>query len=187
MKGIKQIIALGSVGLVSAALAIALVQPATGAAGDPKVWGVGTTKSIDDFTFGSFHTVLKKQVSTPGGFLSISSMIGIEDDCTDAVASNAMLRLRVDGKNVWRDSYAFEMSSECNTSVEDGVVGAPAVVKVGAGQHLVEVQLLESSGAANGLYIGGRSLTILFVADGAATQIPWPGDPMTVAPSRQNG
>jgi hypothetical protein len=45
---------------------------------------------------------------------------------------------------------------------------------------------LESTGATNGLYVEARSLTILYVADGAATPIPWPGDPMTVAPSRQN-
>jgi hypothetical protein len=187
MKGIKQIIALGSVGLVSAALAIALVQPATGAAGDPKVWGVGTTKSIDDFTFGSFHTVLKKQVSTPGGYLSINSMIGIEDDCTDVEPSEAQVRLRVDGKNVWKSPYAFEVSTDCDTATNSGVVGAPAVVQVGSGQHTVELQLLESTGATNGLYVEARSLTILYVADGAATPIPWPGDPMTVAPSRQNG
>lgn len=187
MKGIKQIMALGSVGLVSAALAIALVQPATGAAGDPKVWGVGTTKSIDDFTFGSFHTVLKKQVSTPGGFLSIASMIGIEDDCSDNEPSQAQMRLRVDGKNVWKDAYAFEMSSDCDATIGSGVVGAPAVVQVGSGQHTVELQLREESGATNGLYVMGRSLSILFVADGAATPIPWPSDPMTVAPSGQNG
>jgi len=181
MKGIRQIIALGSVGLVSAALAIALVQPATGAAGDPKVWGVGTTKALDDFTFSAFHTVLSKSVKTPSGFLSINSMLGIEDDCTDSVASHADLRLRVDGKNVWKDDFGFEMESDCDGFPQAGSVGTPAVVAVGSGTHTIEIQAKETTGAPNGLWIAGRSLTILYVADGTATPIPWPVTPPRTA------
>jgi len=184
MKGVRQLLAMASIGLVSAAIAVALVQPATGAAGDPKVWGVGTTKSLDDFTFSSFHTVLKKQVNTPGGYLSINSMIGIEDDCSDSEASNAQMRLRVDGKNVWKTEWAFEMDSDCNAPVpEYGTLGAPAVASSAVAPSTLASCRFASSAFAARAFTAPAALVATSAAAWLAAR-PWGGSTMKSASSR---
>jgi hypothetical protein len=178
------------VALAAAGGTAMLMSPATAAGGTPKAWGAGSTKTLNDFTSTAFTSILSKKINaSASGAITIVANVSMEDDCSLSGLGGLAVRLRVDGKAIWKDAAAYQLTPvECPTVVapqQDGtrIITGPltdtpsttltATVPVTAGNHAVELQAAE---LGTGSFIMGRGLSILYSPAGGGP-FPWPSQP----------
>jgi hypothetical protein len=135
---------------------------------DAQADGYATATHIDNFTSSTFTSIAEKTFRAPtAGYAVITATLSTESDDSLGGIGRLYYGLALDGTRLDASTYAHELSTDEANNVEGASGAVTEVVKVTKGFHTVDLVAEEG---ANGDYIEGRDITILFFGHGSASK-----------------
>jgi hypothetical protein len=138
---------------------------------DIRADGNASSTPIDNFTTGTFTSILDKSFNAPrAGFAYVTASLSTEDDVSFAGPGDLLYRLTLDGTALESNAFAHEAASSAANNVPAASGAVTAVVPITAGAHTFSLQAREDG---TGDFIESRQLSVLSsTPTGSAATIP---------------
>ncbi|HUG60336.1 MAG TPA: hypothetical protein VMP03_00730 [Methylomirabilota bacterium] len=133
--------------------------------------GAAASDFIDDFTTSTFESIVSTSITAPtAGLLLVFGSVSAEDDLSIAGGGTLLGRISIDGVATTNEEFFAEMSTSNADNILGAVMALNIVVPVDPGVHTVAIEARE---AGSGSFILGRSISVLFVANGSGVSVPF--------------
>lgn len=135
------------------------------------VSGAASSDFIDNFTSATFEPIISTTITAPAaGFLLIFGSVSAEDDLSLPGSSGLLGHISLNGTSTTNEEYFAELAADNTNGIRGASMSFNLVVPVEAGEHEVAIEVKEN---ASGSFILGRSISVLYLANGSGVTVPF--------------